>query len=449
MLKDKNKLIKNLIFGVFFLVTSLFIIFPKSSEGRGKISVRLPEEFPSLQYSLLPSDIFKRYHYDFRTDYKIIETETSYTVKAGDSFFNILINSGIPNQDTPEILKKVRKHFNPSNIRKGTRYKVVTNGKNELVEFCYFYEKLKVLSIKRSADSWQVLSEDIPVEVRIDAIAGTLKSSLYESIISLGEKESLIYEIVNIFQWDIDFYIDPRNGDMFEVLFEKLYVREKFYGYGKILFVHYSGSAAGNNYAYYYEYNGKDGYFNKDGNSLKSQFQKSPLKYTRISSGYTNRRFHPVLKIYRPHRGIDYAAPIGTPVKTVADGKVTYAGWKGQAGKVVIIQHKNGYTSSYGHLHRIPNNIKPGVYVKQGQLIGYVGQTGLATGPHLDFRVKKNGVFINPLSLKKVPSEPVPVKYKKDFFKNRDEYKKQLEEILEKKYTEAEKELEAGLKESL
>ncbi len=447
MLKDKNKLVKNIIFLVFFIVTGIFIVFPSVSEGRNN-GVSLPNEFPSLNYPKLPSTVYSNYHYDFRTDYRIVKKETTETVKAGDSFFNILINSGIPNQVTPDILKKVRKYFNPSNIKKGARYKVTTNGKDEFESFCYYYDKLKFIRITNNLNSWDVIPEEIPVEIKIDAIAGTLKSSLYESITSLGEKESLVYDLVDIFQWDIDFYIDPRNGDIFEVLFEKLYVKGQFYGYGKILLAHYKGSAAGDNYAYYFEYGDSHGYFKKDGNSLKSQFQKSPLKYTRISSGYTNKRFHPVLKIYRPHRGIDYAAPLGTPVKTVADGTVTYSGWKGQSGKVVIIQHKNGYTSSYGHLHRIPSNIKKGVRVKQGQVIGYVGQTGLATGPHLDFRVKKNGVFINPLTLKKIPSEPVPSKYKNDFIKFRDDNNKKLEEILDKKFNESKKQIEALNKEN-
>ncbi len=432
---DKNIFIKNIIFLVLFLIAGIFILLPLKPEGKHRTSVN---ELPSLDYEFqkTTTDIFKKYRYSYRTDYRILTTKNKSFVQVGESFYLILAHAGISRKDISVILKKSKKHFNPSRIRKGSLYHVTKNGKGEFVELEFYYTQLNKLIVTKKQSKLNVKSEKVPVEIRIEAIAGTLNNSLYQSVTALGEKEQLVYEMVDIFQWDIDFYIDPRKGDIFEILFEKLYIDGKFFSYGRILSSRYKGPIAGDNKAYYFSYKKSKGYYNKKGNSLKSQFQKSPLKFTRISSGYTNRRFHPVLKIYRPHRGIDYAAPTGTPVKAVADGKIVYAGWKGQAGKVVIIKHKNGYRTSYGHLHRIPKHIKKNKYIKQGQVIGYVGKTGLATGPHLDFRVRKNGKFINPLKLKKIPSSPVPKKYKKAYFKKRDEYDSLLENILKKKNSE-------------
>jgi len=161
-------------------------------------------------------------------------------------------------------------------------------------------------------------------------------------------------------------------------------------------------------------------YYDAEGNSLQRVFLKSPLNYRRISSYFSRRRFHPILKIYRPHYGVDYAAPTGTPVVTIGDGRVVYAGWKGGLGRYVEIRHNNVYTSCYGHLSRFAKGIRRGARVRQGQVIGYVGATGLATGPHLDFRVKRFGSYVNPLTVDYPRAEPLPEDKKDEFFARRD-----------------------------
>jgi murein DD-endopeptidase MepM/ murein hydrolase activator NlpD len=161
-------------------------------------------------------------------------------------------------------------------------------------------------------------------------------------------------------------------------------------------------------------------YYDCDGNSVRRVFLKSPLNYRRISSYFSNRRFHPILKTYRPHHGVDYAAPTGTPVVSIGDGRVTKAGWNGGMGNYVEIRHNNIYTSCYGHLSRYGRGVRGGVRVKQGQIIGYVGSTGLSTGPHLDFRVKKYGSYVNPLTIDYPRGEPVGEERKEAFFAKRD-----------------------------
>jgi murein DD-endopeptidase MepM/ murein hydrolase activator NlpD len=198
-----------------------------------------------------------------------------------------------------------------------------------------------------------------------------------------------------------------RAGDTFHVLLEEKYLDGKFVRHGRVLAARFVNR--GRSFWGFY-FDGKvsaGGYFDREGRSLRKAFLKSPLKFTRITSTFTHSRFHPVLQIYRPHLGVDYAAPTGTPVRAVADGRVNYAGWEGGFGNMVKIQHNGTYTSMYGHLSRMASGIRTGASVRQGQLIGSVGSTGLATGPHLDFRLLKGGQFINPLKVNFINAEPV------------------------------------------
>lgn len=198
-----------------------------------------------------------------------------------------------------------------------------------------------------------------------------------------------------------------RNGDTFKVVVEELYRDNEFKRYGNIIAAEFVNN--GRIYrAYRFEHNGKTGYYDDEGNALKRAFLKAPLSFRRISSGFSKGRFHPVLKRYRPHHGIDYAAPAGTPVSAVGDGTVAFSGYKGDYGKLVMIRHPNGYKTYYGHLSRIGKGISPGVKVGQGEVIGYVGSTGLATGPHLHYEMRVNGAPFNPLRLKVSSGEPIP-----------------------------------------
>jgi murein DD-endopeptidase MepM/ murein hydrolase activator NlpD len=229
----------------------------------------------------------------------------------------------------------------------------------------------------------------------------------------------LALQLSDIFAWDIDFSTDLRNRDTFKIVAEALYRNGEFKKYGEIISAEFMNN--GRTYhAYRFQVNGKADYFDDDGKSLKKAFLKAPLSFRRISSTFSRGRFHPVLKIYRPHHGLDYAAPTGTPVSSVSDGTVVFAGRKGQYGKFIMVRHKNGYKTCYGHLSRIGKGIRKGVGVEQGEVIGYVGSTGLATGPHLHYEIRINNRPVNPLTVKLPDGDPIPRSLMAEFVKFRE-----------------------------
>jgi len=219
-----------------------------------------------------------------------------------------------------------------------------------------------------------------------------------------------------ILAWEIDFYKDVREGDRFKMVVEKVYKGDQFVRYGTIDGVEYQrGEKIIRGIRY------KDSYYNENGISMRKAFLKAPLRFNRISSKFSGARRHPILGGLRPHLGVDYAAPIGTPIWAVADGTVTSCGWNNGFGNQVVLRHMNGYTTYYGHLSRFGSGIRKGVRVKQKQVVGYVGSTGLSTGPHLDYRLLKDGQFRNPLKETFIPGVPIQEKEKGMFGKKRDE----------------------------
>jgi murein DD-endopeptidase MepM/ murein hydrolase activator NlpD len=254
---------------------------------------------------------------------------------------------------------------------------------------------------------WVVTAVRPDVDVRVAAIAGELQDSLFASVERLGESAGLTARLVNLFEWDFDFAADSLPGDRFRLLVEKRYIDDTFLGYGDILIAQYSsagrplltGVALG-------DVPGRREYYDTAGRSVRKMFLRAPLDFTRVTSGYSHARLHPVLGGYRPHLAVDYGAPTGTPVRAVADGVVTQAGRNGGYGLSIMVRHARGYETMYNHLSRIA--VRRGERVRQRQVIGRVGSTGLSTGPHLDYRVRKGGVFVNPLGEKFIPGSPVP-----------------------------------------
>jgi murein DD-endopeptidase MepM/ murein hydrolase activator NlpD len=263
------------------------------------------------------------------------------------------------------------------------------------------------LVVERREGELHARKEPYAFQIRHRVVQGVIEDSLFLAADEAGLPPALTLELAEIFGWDIDFHVDMRRGDRFRVLFEEKYLDGKPVRHGRILAaeIHNQGKTF---WAIYFQgQNSRADYYDMDGRSLRKVFLKSPLKFTRISSSYSRRRLHPILKIYRPHLGVDYAAPLGTPVRAIGDGRIVFAGWKGGYGRFVKIRHNSTYTSTYGHLHRFAKGIRSGRYVRQGQVIGYVGKTGLATGPHLDFRLLKNGRFVNPLKVNFPSADPV------------------------------------------
>jgi murein DD-endopeptidase MepM/ murein hydrolase activator NlpD len=253
-------------------------------------------------------------------------------------------------------------------------------------------------------------------------VRGVLSTSLSEDLFKLGVGDACVAMFADIFAWDINFFVDPQKGDSFEIVVEKKYAEGRFVGYGNILAARYV------NYGRAYTALGlprPDGilnYFDLNGKSLQKQFLKAPLRFSHISSRFTFRRKHPVLGIVRPHLGIDYAAPPGTPVYAAADGTVRFADVKGDYGRLVRIYHGGAYETYYGHLQDIARGIRTGAQVKQGDCIGWVGESGLATGPHLDYRMTRHGSFVNPLTVSLPSKEGITAGETGSFFGIKEEY---------------------------
>jgi murein DD-endopeptidase MepM/ murein hydrolase activator NlpD len=243
-------------------------------------------------------------------------------------------------------------------------------------------------------------------------IEGTVRTTVDETLRHAGAPPEVALELAEIFASDIDFLTEPRMGDRIVLLLEEKRYKGARVGFGPIQFASYAGKKVRQSAIYFpvgeLRTRGAPCYYTPEGASLVRTFLRSPLNYRRISSRFSKSRFHPILRVWRPHLGVDYAAAPGTPVVTIGEGIVSLAGWNGGFGRQVRIRHGQAYETSYGHLSRIGHGVRKGVRVKKGQVIGFVGSTGLSTGPHLDFRVKCNGRFINPLRMKNPPATPVP-----------------------------------------
>ena len=257
-------------------------------------------------------------------------------------------------------------------------------------------------------DGWSVRRFETEPDVRVAAVSGEVRTSLFQAVEDAGESAPLVLELVRIFESDFDFTADTQPGDRFRLLVEKRYAGEAFVSYGRILAAQYrSAERTLTGVGYARRGDQRFAYYDLAGQSLRKTFLKSPLEFSRITSGFSYARPHPILGGVRPHLAIDYAAPVGTPVRAVADGVVLVAGWNGGNGIQVHLRHRSGYETIYNHLSRVAAGVRPGARVSQRQVIGYVGATGLATGPHLDYRVRRHGVFVNPLSEKFLPGEPI------------------------------------------
>jgi len=246
-----------------------------------------------------------------------------------------------------------------------------------------------------------------PLESEVLRIEGRVESSLFAAMDAAGGGPDLAVRVAEIYQWDIDFFRDLRRGDRFVVVVDRQTVEGEFYAWGTVFAARFVNGERVLDAVAYPDDNGRLGYYDLQGQPLRKQFLRSPLEFSRVTSRFSMSRFHPVLQRRMPHYGVDYGAPVGTPVRATADGTVTLAGRNGGAGNMVSIRHPNGYETNYLHLSRFGRGIQRGARVGQGQVIGYVGSTGLSTGPHLDYRVTLNGRWINPLSISSPPSEPL------------------------------------------
>ena len=330
------------------------------------------------------------------------------TVERGDSWSKILGEYGIGTQKVLR-LDQLTKNICPlRTIRAGSHYTTFTRQDSTAVQLDYLvYEKNLVDYVVFAfvGDSVAVREGQREVEIRRKKSSATISTSLWGAIMEAELPYSLASEMEDIYQWTVDFF-GIQQGDCFTVIYDEKFIDTLSVGVGRIWgakFTHRGKDI----YAIPFEQGGKLQYWEEDGGSLRKQLLKAPLKFTRISSKFSHARFHPVLKKYRPHHGVDYAAPVGTPVRAVADGTVTKKSYDKAAGNMLKIKHPGNLSSGYLHLRGFAKGIKVGARVSQGQIIGYVGSTGRSTGPHLDFRLWKGSTPINPLKVPQKPSEPI------------------------------------------
>lgn len=328
------------------------------------------------------------------------------TVKR-DQTLSVILNKFGVNAGTIHNLANASKDvFDLRKIRQGKPYKLFCS-RDSLHTVQYFvYEHTPVDYILFSLlDSLQVIRREKEINIRTKKASGMIESSLWNAMLDNDLDPMLAFELSEIYAWTIDFFgLQP--GDRFSIDFDEHYVDSTYLGLGRIhgAYFHHANHEF---YAIPFQQDGVESFFDQEGNSLRKAFLKAPLRYSRISSRYSHSRLHPILKIRRPHLGVDYAAPIGTPVLAIGDGKVIKTGYSKGNGNMIKIKHNSVYATAYLHLSRYGKGVKTGAYVKQGDIIGYVGSTGLSTGPHLDFRFYKNGYPVDPLKVKAPPVEPV------------------------------------------
>ena len=346
-------------------------------------------------------------------------------VKKNEFLANILQKEGVSYNTINYIDRNQRKVFDVRKIKVGNKYTFLMSRDSVPQAKYWIYEidrtNYAVFKLTDSLSAWRGEKEVI---TEIEHVGVEIKSSLWNAMAEAGCDASLILELSDIYAWTIDFF-GIQEGDSCKVIFEKKYIAgdSVSFGIGNVLAAYFKNNGEGK-YAFSYEQNGRKEYFDENGDNMRKAFLKAPLNYRRISSKFSNGRMHPVYHVVRPHHGVDYAAPTGTPVQSIGDGTVIAKGWdKKGGGNYVKIKHNSTYTTTYMHLSKFGKGISQGCKVKQGQTIGYVGSTGASTGPHLDFRLQKNGTYIDPLKFKSPSAEPV----KKE---NREEYKKHIENLM-------------------
>lgn len=308
------------------------------------------------------------------------------------------------------------------------RYKIVLDDKERINSFVYGIDDDTILDISNTEMGFSAKKIPIEYDIKILHLGGAIKDNLISSMGEGSDNIKLALQLSDIFAWDIDFTTDIRESDTYKIVVEGRYLNGDFKKYGEILSAEFINN--GSTYrAYRFEYDDKADYYDDEGNSLKRQFLKAPLSFRRISSYFTKKRFHPILKIYRPHHGIDYSAPSGTPVSAVGNGTISFIGYRGGYGKLIILRHPNGWKTCYGHLSRFGRGLKRGAKVPQGSVIGYVGSTGQSTGPHLHYEMRINNKAVNPFSIRVSKGRGIPKKLMPEFVKIKNEMNIRLASI--------------------
>lgn len=367
--------------------------------------------------------IYGFYPEDFRTD--------TVTVKSGEVFSKLTERLGMGARDSYELVQKCGEEFDVRKIIAGNKvYACYSTDSLSRLEYMIYVKDRIHSTVFKCSDSLAVWNVERPTTKERVFTDVTINSSLWNDMIASGASPTLIMDLADIYQWSVNFFA-LQKGDRFRMIYTQTLCEGEFVGIDTVHFSLFSGEGVKSVAAVLFDTgSGKKTYWDKGGESLKRMFLKAPLKYNRVSSTFSYHRKHPVTGKVKAHTAVDYAAPTGTPVHAIGDGTVTLCGWDGTGGgNRIRIKHMRGYESCYMHLSKFAPGIKVGSRVSQGQLIGYVGATGTATGPHLDFRIWENGKPIDPLKLNSPASEPLDKKYMEAFDKLYEQYMAQIDSL--------------------
>jgi murein DD-endopeptidase MepM/ murein hydrolase activator NlpD len=426
--KRRAKKIKMIIGGLFILLFAIGTIYfkilplfpvkqiseplPASEEILESVVVAEGEKGSEIleEEIFLQEEIQEEIQEEEKEEEKI--TTINGNIQAGDTLYESLIREGISAAEILSLEEKIKSVVDFSYLPIGSEYSLKYNPEGKVTEFTYKPNPIDIYYIDiptSDSEDLKVTKEEVYIEVV--RLEGKIEYSLYESMLECADSPQLALQLAEIFAWQIDFLTECREGDTFNILVEKQY-RGDFYRWGQILAARYEGELLSEYTAILFEDStGHTDYYTEEGKSLRKAFLRAPLNYKYISSYFSKNRLHPILRIWRPHLAIDYAAPTGTPISTIGDGVITYIGYDSGYGNYIKIRHPNNYVSAYGHLSRFAKGLKNGEKVKQGEIIGYVGSTGLSTGPHLDFSISKNGERADFLKLKLPAASSVDPQY--------------------------------------
>lgn len=356
--------------------------------------------------------------------------EVHATIEPNQTLSDILLPHGVSSKNIFEIAERAKKIFPVRSFKSGDEYLIYAKwDTTETVQYFVYLKNPVDYVVFDLRDSINIYHGQKEVVMKENVVSGVIQNSLYETLQSKNIDPAIAVKLSEIYAWQIDFF-RIQKSDSFKVVFEEAFVDNKPAGIGKILASNFNHRNE-NYYAFRFEKNDDVNFYDEKGNSLRKAFLKAPLKFSRISSRYSMKRFHPVLGRMKAHLGTDYAAPTGTPIQSVGDGVILEARYAGGNGRYVKVKHNGTYTTQYLHMSKIAAGIKPGVRVKQGQIIGFVGSTGLATGPHVCYRFWKNGRQVDPLREKIPSSEPIAKQFKEEYLAVKDSLMQKLNPLSE------------------
>ena len=338
-------------------------------------------------------------------------------IQRGDTMSALLDRLNVNDEDISGFLQSAKDSKSLRQLIPGRIVRAQTDSEGNLLALQYISSSESMLKVEKQAEGFKASDDAVPLESRLMMKSAEIKSSLFGATDAANIPDNIAMQIADIFSSDIDFHSDLQKGDKVTVVYESFYNKGELIKTGRVLATEFINSGKSYRAVYFQDHEGRGGYYTPEGKNLRKAFLRSPLEFSRITSGFTNARFHPVLKEWRAHKGVDYGAPTGTRVKAVADGTVAFVGKQGGYGNLLILQHQGQYSTAYGHLSAFARGLHKGSKVNQGDVVGQVGMTGLATGPHLHYEFRVAGVQRNPLSIAMPTAFPIAAQYKADFNK--------------------------------